>query len=132
MSNYKKVAFSYVVCRRKLDKERRYESANRVNAKEKISRETRRGKRRKKFRKTSVFPSIFILARLGINFAIINCEDIINLRLDRPSRAGVRDNVAWGGEGVALKCARNAREDVKDEGTVRDAGERDEGHGSRR
>lgn len=37
-------------------------------------------KRRKKFRKMS---HLSLVSRLGINSAIINCEDIINSRLDR-------------------------------------------------
>lgn len=52
---------------------------------------------------------------LGINFAIINCDDIINTRLDRPSgreRGRQHDNVGGGRFKMREECAR---EDVKEE-----------------
>lgn len=91
--------------------------ANR-NVKEKILQKTLVREKREAGKEIPKYvPSIFIRARLGINFAIINCEDIINSRLEtgRRERRRGRDNVA----GVALKCAGNAREDVKEEGTVK-------------
>lgn len=54
-----------------------------------------------------------LVSPLGINPAIINCEDIINSRLDG-GRPWWHDKVT----GIALKCARNARENVKEEGTT--------------
>lgn len=84
-------------------------------------------KRRKKFQNSaSVFPHLYSQG-FGINFAIINCDDIINTRLDRSGRGRGRrhDNVGVGRFKMPEECAR---ENVKEEAGLRR--DYDEGHGS--
>lgn len=76
-------------------------------------------KRRKKFRKMS---HLLLFSRLGINSAIINCENIINSRFETRRGDGNRFK-------MREECARESKEERDyDEGQESDDNERGVNH----